>query len=194
MNKKIFIGIGVVILSGIFLLGSRNIGKNTEKINKVKANGQIEKAGTLLAYLKRNGSEEWQFLGKTHNVFTDEGKNYTKRQLGSEANVLSYVADDVAVGNTSVPTATSGSLPGELTSCGFSRANGTYGNEGTGKWNVTHVFTSTCDNVPVNTSGLYCSEAGASYDFFVGAELPNPATLYNGDNLKIIWKLNVTGA
>lgn len=119
----------------------------------------------------------------SNNLYTNMGKNITRDRLGFAVGApINYIA----VGNGSAATATSTSLPSEITECGLTRAQGTASIVGTsiGNVSVEKTFTLTCTVPTVNTTGLYNGTGNFlwAYDSFTAT-----GQLNSGDTLKITW-------
>ena len=123
-----------------------------------------------------------------HNLLTNAGKNAIKDRLGSPGNlnVFDYIA---LANNTVAQSATDTALQGEWTTCGLSRTQGTFASEGVGNWSITAIFTSSCDDVIVNATGLYNATSGGT--LFAETTFPT-RTLYDGDSIQIKWYIWVT--
>ena len=124
-----------------------------------------------------------------HNVLTDEGKEFIETELGTTPSTNSI--DRMQLGNGSAPTSTSTSLDGLITTCGLSEASITWSSVGTGNISASYEWTSTCDNIVVNTTGLKCSACGASTDFFAGNSFTD-VTLQTNDKINVTWYIWVT--
>lgn len=141
--------------------------------------------GTICAW--KNGEP----LGCKDNVGTDDGRELIEdyMQGGNFAAV-----NDIALGNTSTPTTSSTSHPGEITDCGLARASAstTYDN-GIGNWTVEYVWNSiTCDGVLVNTTGVYNQTSGGTY--VCGGALATGATVSTPDTLTLNYTLAITAS
>ena len=122
-------------------------------------------------------------IGCNHNILTNAGKDHIKYLLGVG---LNSPAIYLALGNTTAPTETDTSLPGEITGCGLDRAQGTYYSNGVGNWTISHTWTSSC-TITVNTTGLYNATSGGT--FFSGTSFSS-VDLQADDQLTInytIW-------
>lgn len=125
------------------------------------------------------------------NTLTNYGKNMIKFKLTGVAASQAAV-DYIAVGNGSLPTASSTSLNSEIPDCGLTRAQDTSKADiATGNWSYSYQFTSTCDGVIVNTTGLF-NHTSADTGFFAGANFSSPVTLQTDDKLNITWYIFVT--
>ena len=124
-----------------------------------------------------------------HNVLTNNGKEFIEQELGDSGSATTEVANVIALGNGSAPTATSTSLDNEITGCGLAKATGTYVDDGTGQWNITKQFTSTCDNEVVNTTALYTSSTST---MFAGDDFSSSVTLQSGDQITVTWNIQIT--
>ena len=138
----------------------------------------LKYVGTICAF--KNG----QPLGCSHNTLTNAGKNMFRDVSTNTAHNVVYLA----LGNTTGPSASDTSLPGELTNCGLAKASGTYTANSDGNWTISHTWTSTC-SVTVNTTGLYDGSAG---NLFAGGVLSSNAVMESDDNLTIQYTVSVS--
>lgn len=125
----------------------------------------------------------------SHNVLTNNGKDFIEQELGDSASATTEVANKIVLGNGSAPTASSTSLDSEITDCGLAKATGTYTNNGVGNWNITKTFTSSCDSELVNTTALYTS---SSDTMFAGDSFSDSVTLQSGDQISVTWNIQIT--
>jgi hypothetical protein len=71
--------------------------------------------------------------------------------------------DQLALANNTVAqSASDTNLQGEWTTCGLARATGTLTSINTGNWSISYQWTSTCDNVIVNATGIYNTTASGN--------------------------------
>jgi heme exporter protein CcmD len=92
------------------------------------------------------------------------------------------VYNHIALGNTTAPAATDTSHPGRITGCGLDSADGTFVNEGTGNWTIYHTWTSSCNNIVVNTTGIYNDTNAGHYG---GGTTITSATLQSSDTIQV---------
>ncbi len=124
-----------------------------------------------------------------HNLFTNMGKNIVKDLVGVGGNVggaLSNVSY-IAIGNQTVTQAdTDVTLGNEWIDCGLNRAMGTFNTNtiSNGNWTLTKEFTSTCNGVVVNNTGLYNKSSG---NFLFAENTFTDATLQTNDKINITW-------
>jgi hypothetical protein len=115
------------------------------------------------------------------------GKDLVKTALGTgSATPITKIA---VANNTVAQSAADTSLQGEWTTCGLAAATGTYVSAGTGAWNITYQWTSTCDNVIVNATGLY--NATGTNQLFAETTFTT-VTLQTNDKLNVTWGLTVS--
>ena len=127
-----------------------------------------------------------------HNVLTNAGKNLTRDCLGiGGAAGCGTSAQYIAIENGTAPGATDTTLNLELSICGFTRAAGTYAlyPATAGNWSQAKTFTSTCDAVTVNTTGLF--NASSSGVEFAGNTFTS-TTLQTNDQLTVNWTVFIT--
>lgn len=120
------------------------------------------------------------------NTYTNAGMNATRDLLGSGIGTAGFKY--IALGNLTVPDATSTTLAGEYTTGGLQRALGTYFSlPQNGNWTISKTFTSTADALLVNTTGLFNASSGGS--MLAGFSFTS-ATLQTNDQITInstIW-------
>ena len=130
--------------------------------------------------------------GCNKNVLTNVGKNHTTSQLFSEPTAASAtdIVDSMVLGNTSAPQASDTSHPGKIGVCGLAEYSSlSWSSTGTSDGNVTanHQWTSACNDVIVNTTGLETN--GNTY--FAGNSFTN-VTLQANDQLTVTWYVWIT--
>jgi hypothetical protein len=113
------------------------------------------------------------------NTFVTEGTNATWERVFF---VASNQFDYIAAGNGSDPTSSDTSLNGEMSTCGFSRVQETPVWLGQANVSLEHKWTSTCDNIIVNSTGIFNNSAGGT---LLAATSFADQTLNNNDNLTI---------
>lgn len=118
-------------------------------------------------------------IGCKENTITDVLKNDLK-EMGDTGVYLEY--NHIALGNTTAPAAGDTSHPGLITECGLDSTDGTYVDEGTGNWTLYHTWTSTCNNIVVNTTGVYNDTSSGHYG---GGTTITSATLQSSDQLQV---------
>jgi hypothetical protein len=118
-------------------------------------------------------------IGCKENVVTDVFKNDVETCMVQGGYC---VYDHIALGNTTAPTASDISHPGLISECGLSSVDGTFVDEGTGNWTIYHTWTSTCDGIVVNTTGIYNDTSSGNYG---GGTAITSATLYDGDTIQV---------
>jgi len=123
----------------------------------------------------------------SHNAITTEGKNHIKVALGDNqvgATAFKYQA----VGNGTATAVGDTVLNSEIADCGLARAAGTYVSHGDGNWSQTYQWTSTCNNLVVNTTGLFNhTAAGAADTILADADFSASVTLQSGDKLNVTY-------
>jgi len=121
-----------------------------------------------------------------HNVLTNNGKDLIQSYLSGGAGAA---VDYIALGNGSAPTSTSTTLDNEITTSGLARAQGSVSSVGTGNWSLNHQWTSTGDNIVVNTTALFNASSGGT--MFAGNEFTD-VTLQKDDKINVTWWVWVT--
>jgi len=133
-------------------------------------------------------------LGCSHNLVTNDGKDFLKNCLGqggcgANAFVTLAIANCTSgvAGDGSDSTLCSGD---EYTTCDLGPAAGTYKSAGTGAWNVTYTWTasSTCSVLPVNATGLYNATSGT----LLAENAFTDVTLQGLDQINVTWGIWVT--
>lgn len=108
-----------------------------------------------------------QLIGCRRNIIVNTGKEWLEKAISTgNVGLMNYLA----LGNTSVPTKDSTSLPGEITVCGLARKPATIKDNGNGNWTLTATWigevyggTISCDNIKVNTTGTYNASTGGTF-------------------------------
>lgn len=186
MKKQIFSSIALIVC-GLFLGVMFSSFLFTPAAAPSEESGQAIKYTGVVCVSKNN-----EPMVCKHNLFTEMGRNITKDLLGIGGNAggalsnISYIALSnqtvlQAVGNASL----SGEYAGDL-ACGLGRAMGTFNTNiiSPGNWTVMKEFTSTCDAIPVNGTGLYNSSTG---NFLFAENTFTTATLQTNDKINITW-------
>ncbi len=135
----------------------------------------------------RDGEVIWR--ERSHNLLVDNGLNFTRDKIsGTSFNnasraihiALSNNGDAIAAGNVSITA--------EYTTCGLTRAAGTYTETGTGTWNVTHTFTDSCSGTTqVQKSGLFSNSTSNISGHLVAADLFTQRDMEQNDQIQIVW-------
>ncbi len=130
------------------------------------------------------------------NLFTSIGKNITRDALLYPRAVSN--ATTISVGNNTSPQAQGDtSLQGDYSKssniCGLTNGTGSIVSDAlvgvSGNWSISKVFTSTCDSVIVNATGLYNSTVGGL--LFAQANFTS-VTLQNQDQINVTWYIWVS--
>ncbi|MBI3413070.1 MAG: hypothetical protein HY051_03255 [Candidatus Aenigmarchaeota archaeon] len=139
----------------------------------------IKYTGVVCVYV--NGKE----LQCDHNLFTNLGRNMTKDLLGI-AGPLANVTYIGISNTTATQAAADVVLQGEYAVCGFGRTSALYNTNiiSVGNWTLTREFTSSCDSMPINGTGLYNSSSGS---FLFAENTFTTATLQTNDKINITW-------
>ena len=125
-----------------------------------------------------------------HNLLYDLGKNITRDILG---NAATGTPRTISVCNASAgcgtPIATAIEPYNAYNNCGLSNITGTYNtlNNAPGNWTISTTFTSTCNDVLLNSTRLQ----NASSSPFAGNTF-TLVTLHNGDQVTINWTVQVS--
>ena len=122
----------------------------------------------------------------THNTMMNTGLNWTRDLIGNAG--ASGAVNVIGLANgTSAEVATLTDLNARITDCGLQLIAGTYTVQtvSQGNWSISKVFTSTCANEVVNTTGLYNSTAPGT--MFAGKNFEASVTLQSSDQLNVTW-------
>jgi len=173
MNKKttLFAVFATFAFAATFVLGG-NAGLY-ENVDVEAGNVRVYKNGDLIAEQK--------------NVLMD-GEEAIESQIKS-GEAASW--DMITLGDGAAPTDSSSTLDSEYTDCGMSPTTATVEDTGDGSWNLTATFTSTCDDIVVNTTAQYSSGASAN-NYFAGTGFGRDINLYSGDELTVEWSNTVS--
>jgi len=178
MDKKIT-GLMATLLLAVFAIGLS--GNNSEGIVTPM---EIVPETTVLEPINYGSnvcvSVNDEFVGCQHNVITTNGLNYVKDCIGNGG---TNDINTLALGNTTAPVVGETALAGLWASCGLTKAEATYNTNGDGNWSQAYTWTSTCDNVVVNTTALY--KLNTVEGMFAGGALSAPTTLQTNDKLQI---------
>jgi hypothetical protein len=180
MKVKVkYLAIPIVALLILGLSLSLTSNTSVSSTEGLKYNGMVCVGATL--------SGKYYDLGCRHNLITNVGKDHIKTASGQGAAIRH---DKIAVANNTVAqAATDTTLQGEWTTCGLAAATGTYSSAGTGAWNITYQWTSSCDSVIVNATGLY--NATGTNQLFAETTFTS-VTLQTNDKLNVTWGLQVS--
>ncbi|MHA1971480.1 MAG: hypothetical protein ACTSW1_00725 [Candidatus Hodarchaeales archaeon] len=186
MNKKyLLLPVVMVLLGASFLAGQFTA---TPRFGTINSEGATHEGFACFKVIRADGTVE--DLGCGHNTYMNVGKNVTSSQLFSKPTAASAtnIVDTIVLGNgSSAENAALTSHPGKITDCGLTEASVTWSMVPGSDGNVTasHEWTSTCDNVVVNTTGL---ETHAGDDkYFAGKDFTASTTLQANDKLNVTW-------
>ena len=172
MEKKYIVGSFSVLVLAMFVVGL-NIGSVGNNLV-----GDGLNYGSNVCVYKND-----ELVGCQENVVTTAGLNIVEAALG-EGTVNEI--DELALGNTTAPAVGETALAGLWATCGLSKAVGAYNTNGDGNWSQAYTWTSTCDNVVVNTTALY-----GTVNMFAGTTF-TATTLQTDDSLKVNYTLWVS--
>lgn len=147
---------------------------------------------------------EYTDLGCTSNLVTNAGLG----ALGSVLNgtTLNLNATWIALGNASAgyPLPSDTVINGEYNACGLSNTTGTSIGQAQGAWNITKTFTSGCNNMMVNITGLYNSSKYGAAGYAGGPLYPaltpllfaeanfTGTILQSNDQINVTWGIYIT--
>lgn len=124
------------------------------------------------------------------NTITTDGLNHIKECIGAGTTTTGCVMKYLIVGNGTAPSSGSSSLDNEISDCGFNRTTAaTYASNGNGNWSYSLTWTSTCDNLVVNTTALFNETSSGT--MLAGTDFTD-ATLQTDDMLQVTYHTWVT--
>jgi hypothetical protein len=134
-------------------------------------------------------SKDGIIKSQSHNLVTNLGLNYSASCIGNGTcgAAFNYIA---VGGNTSAQGVTDTTLANEFSTCGLTRATGTYTATGIGTWSLTKVFSisATCNHV--NSTGIF--NASSTGTMLAEASFTD-TNVANGDSLNITWTGSQSG-
>ena len=129
----------------------------------------------------------------SHNTMMNLGLNWTISSI-SQVSTASGNMTVIALGNlTSAETNTltfinSSTENQAISTCGLAPAYGATNWVGNANISISKVFTSTCNNINVNTTALYNHTTnGTANLMFSGKDFASTVTLQSGDQLNVTW-------
>jgi len=165
------------------------------QVNVINPSGKGLKYGSNVC-VHKNG----ELVQCGPNTLTNAGMNFIEDQLiSSTVSNISFIAlcntsnvstDGGGDGCKQVTTAST-VLNGEYQTCGLERAQGTYASEGTGNFSYAYTFTSGCNNLVTNGTGLFNDTNGISGILFAANNFTS-VTLQTNDQLTVTWYVWVT--
>jgi hypothetical protein len=191
MNEKYVFG-SIAVIVALFVTVSM---ANSLLVGSSPISGASLTYNTMVCKVVTREGGEVVDLGCSHNLVTNDGKDYLKECLGtggcsSPAFITLAIANctnGIAAGDTSLCNgeaySSCGLGPGDPTS------GPTYASYGTGAWNVTATWTATCDNLPVNATGLLNATSGGT--LFAENEFAS-VDLQTNDQINVTWGIWVT--
>jgi len=188
-NKQTVLTCGLLVLFcvlGVVAVTTSGIMPSVE----TSSGGVLYEASVCPTVLRANGDVE--VLECNHNVVYNTGLELIEGVIGGA--VAKDASDVIALCNATLgcgtPVIAASETFSEITTCGLAKATGTYGSLGTGNWSIYNTFTSTCDNVVINTSRLM-NDIPTN---FAGNVFSSSVTLQNADQLTVNWTIYVTDA
>jgi hypothetical protein len=183
MNEKYIFGL-VVIATTLFATISM--------VSDVLV-GSSPMSGASLTYntmvcIYKNG----ELIQCSHNLVTNDGKDFLKSCLGTASCGASAFTNLTLANCTNSVTGTDSTLCNgqDWTSCSVGPGDGVgavYKSAGTGAWNVTDTWTSSCDDVNVSATGMYNN--GAT---LLAENTFTPVMLQTNDQINVTWGIWVT--
>ncbi|MHA1852612.1 MAG: hypothetical protein ACTSUF_03785 [Candidatus Heimdallarchaeaceae archaeon] len=184
MNKNYSLLVLVVVLvGGAFLAGQFTSTVTTS--GTMSGQGVIHGGLSCYQVIRADGTVE--DLGCSHNYFMTEGKKFLADEIGTDASTNDV--DMMFLGNGTSWDTDLSSHTNEIFGCGLDATSITWTDHDATNGNITasHLWTSTCNNIVVNTTGLNCSTCSSDTEFFAGNDFTQSATLSNGDQLNVTW-------
>lgn len=124
-----------------------------------------------------------------HNLLTTLGVNLLKTCMGNmtACNIINITVGNAtgagqAVGDT---TLNGGAAGTEYGNCNLAPAAGMYVSTGNGIWNVTYQWTTNCNNVYINSTGIYNQTGSAQ--LFAETDWATADLLQNGYKYNVTW-------
>lgn len=192
MKRKLALVLAVTLaIASIVSLGlNARLVPNSDIIANPVMTNELSDGGQSLQYhAEVTVSKNGEIISRSHNLLTDIGKDHIKALLANGLNETQGGVKWVAVGNNASVGAGDTTLDGEITSCGLSRASGTYTSVGTGNWTIEEVFSVTCSVANINNTALFNQSADGT--LFAGNSFTD-TNVGNGDSLNISWNIYVT--
>jgi len=184
MNNKLLVLIAIVGVIGVTL------GLNLFVMSSFAASPVAKESAVLdgILSVEKNG----ELIYRGHNTLTNLGKTGIHDRLAM--NNIGQNISFLAVGNGTDPAVGDSVLNLEISTCGFYRP-GVVGSNFTsvvavGNWSYEYTFASACNEIVVNTSGMYNASTGS---FMFWGDNFSSTTLQSGDTLKITWNISVSG-
>lgn len=185
-NKKILFGlVPLLVLSilGVFAFSFMSP-------SSTSSNNEVQYGSNVCTHVTRvDGTVEQ--LGCSHNLVVDAGLNAIRDQLGGQADfgAFDYIALCNATAGCTGTDASDTTLDNEFTSAGLTRAQGTYGQLGTGNWSIYKTFTATVNALETNQTGIFNQSTGGT---LLAENTFTLVTLQNNDQLTVNWTITVT--
>jgi hypothetical protein len=184
--------VGAFLLSAVLFGGI--VSNTTDKFSE-----SLGTTGYVVISVVRDGNEIYHF--EDHNAITEEGVDFIIDQIsGTPSNTVS--AQYIGLTTTDITPdddlASTGDLPGEITTNGLERAQGTVGgytftpnnNDDDDNYTVSVTFTATNTHTAVQGAGLFTDDTVGS-DTLVAINEFSSVNLANGDQLTITWTIDL---
>lgn len=147
------------------------------------------RVGNPVQVVVRDRSGSIKQVIETHNLRTTAGATFQKNQMSGSAGA---VANYIGISNDgTAPAAGDTVMAGEQTTNGLARAVGTFdGNAGPTSYTLTKQFTYTGGSpITLTKAGMFNAASAGSLVF--EALFGSSATLVNGDQITVVWTVNI---
>jgi len=174
-NIKLIALFSVIVLAMLSI--GLGIGGVVEDTSQTKTSDGITEYSLVRVY------KNSELVGQNHNLITNIGKDMIKLATGNPTSIVTNATVQV-LGNTSAPAVGDTTLSGIISNCGLTGKPGSYSSNGAsnGNWTLSSTWTSTCNNLVVNTTGLY--NMTTSGNLFAGTSFTS-TTLQSGDVITV---------
>lgn len=179
INKLKYLTIFILILGAIGFINQHNFIGEPQQVRS-ESNENIESEYNVEMLI--NGEK----VAEKHNVLM-EGENITREFISTSE---STTCDLIVVGNGTAPADGDTTLDSEFSNCGFSPKTATYSEGGVGKWNYSATYTSTCDDIYVNTTAIKCGDGR----YFAGTDFTYDRKVFADDEVTVRWENTVDDA
>jgi hypothetical protein len=187
MNKTYLVIIPIVLIA-IFVFGFYlSAPKTGYETAQYKEKNSIDfKIDSYTTIYDKDGNVK--FYSEHPALLTTVGKDAIKGILGVGQTVANYTWIAVG-GNTSAMAVGDTTLANEFSTCGLTRALGTYGSTGTGAWRIEKDFAVTGTCVSINSTALFNASSTGT---LLAEDTISNTNVANGDTLNMTWTVSVS--
>lgn len=199
LDKRFFYAIPFIILLGVILVVSFVPSSPNAQVDNSNVKNSIDREGyfcitTTGDFIGRETSPHEginEIVGCTHNLLTTAGQNGIEDMLRlGTGSAYDYIALCNSTAACTPPAAGDTTLDNELAAGGFTRAQGTTGDNGNGNWSVWKTFTSTAAyTITTNMTGLFNASSGGT---LMAENSFTEVSLENSDQLTINTTIDVS--